>query len=145
MSFFRVSALTVVIGFAALSGCSNDRSEGPSADPATTAANAPTTGADDGVDADASSAERSTPEIGSSDSWAFVAGSIYAGAKACGSAEAELEAYKVKARQKVEALGAADGFDEAFAQGVAVAQEDGAGAVPDARTCELTRDALSRG
>lgn len=143
MSSVRISLLACALAMTALAGCSDDAAppaatttpEVPASDVAAEPSSAPTPAAQDSA---AGSAD-------ASGSWAYVAGSIYAGAKACGVSESELEAYKAKAREKSPGSDQGAAFEAAFAQGIATAEQDAGGAVPDARTCELTREALARG
>ncbi|MGH8074537.1 MAG: hypothetical protein ACREO4_10750 [Lysobacter sp.] len=137
MSSVRISILACALSTMALAGCSNDAASPapaatPEASPNDSAAEQPTARA---------TAEPDTASADASGSWAYVAGSIYAGAKACGVAQSELDAYKAKARKK--SPGAA--FEAAFAQGIDTAEQDAGGVAPDARMCELTREALARG
>ena len=60
-------------------------------------------------------------------------------------ASSEVQAFKARARDKVAAMGEGVDFDQAFEQGVTVAQQESGGVEPDARTCELTREAMQRG
>ncbi|MGQ4582115.1 hypothetical protein [Lysobacter sp. F60174L2] len=148
MSPFRVSILTAAIALAGLAACSNGQPEAEVSQTTdvATAMNAEPSSTTPDPAAPTTPAEVSAPTAGAmAGSWAFVAGSIYAGGEACGFEQAELDSYKAKARGKVEAMGDGTGFDAAFAQGVKTGQADMAGGAPDARTCELTRDAFSRG
>jgi len=142
MSLFRPNLFAVALALTALAGCA-DGSSAPEAPAPADAAVAGTPA--DAAPAPASVATQAAPDADMSGSWAFVAGSIYAGGKACGFAPAELDAYKAKAREKTAASGQESGFEAAFAQGIRVAEDDAGGTTPDARTCELTREAMARG
>ena len=142
MSLFRVSLLSVALLLAA---CSS-----PTADPASSEVPAPA-GNPAASTTPVDTAPAGTPATGAgaradaSGSWAYVAGSMYAGGRACGFDAGELQAFKARARDKVAAMGEGVDFDQAFEQGVTVAQQESGGVEPDARTCELTREAMQRG
>ena len=142
MSLFRVSLLS---GSLLLAACSS-----PTADSASSEAPAPAgtpSASTEPVDTAPAGTPASAGDPGTdaSGSWAYVAGSMYAGGQACGFDAGELQAFKTRARDKVAAMGEGVDFDQAFEQGVTVAQQESGGVEPDARTCELTREAMQRG
>ena len=143
MSLFRVSLLS---GSLLLAACSSPTADSVSSEaPAPAGTPAASTAPVDTAPAGTPASAADPGAADASGSWAYVAGSMYAGGQACGFDAGELQAFKARARDKVAAMGEGVDFDQAFEQGVTVAQQESGGVEPDASTCELTREAMQRG